>query len=499
MGIIIRQSVKGAFWSYLGIVIGYINVGIIMPQFFDTAQIGLVQLFASVSLIFAQFGTLGFTSVINRLFSHFRDPRKQHNGFLILAVVTGLLGFTLTLVAFVFLKPWIIETNIQKSPLLVEYLWLLMPLVLMRILFTLLDNYNKMLYDAVTGTFWMEFMHKIINLILILLFALGWIGFRLFFAGYVLSMSLPVIPVIWILVRRNQFSLKPQPRFLSKPLRRATGETMLFGFFNGLAGIMLVNVDRIFVNQYLSLSEVGVFGVCALFATLIRIPYNSVLKIATGIIAEAWKRNDRAEIQSIYRKSALNQAIIGTLLFTGILVNLDNIFRILPPQYLDGKWVLIIYSAGILVSTVIGLAGNITEISRHFRYNTLFLALSVGLQFVLSFVLIPRYGIVGAALATMITLVLNALLQVALQRIAYGISGVSFRLLWVAGIGIVSFGVGQLLPQMPLVADLVIRSALVSLVFGGIILKFNVSEEINETVQAVFQSIRIWFKRQQKD
>lgn len=50
MGIIIRQSVRGAFWSYLGIVIGYINVGIIMPQFFDTAQIGLVQLFASVSL-----------------------------------------------------------------------------------------------------------------------------------------------------------------------------------------------------------------------------------------------------------------------------------------------------------------------------------------------------------------------------------------------------------------------------------------------------------------
>ena len=81
MGIIIRQSVRGAFWSYLGIVIGYINVGIIMPQFFDTAQIGLVQLFASVSLIFAQFGTLGFNSVVNRLFPHFRNQERKHNGF----------------------------------------------------------------------------------------------------------------------------------------------------------------------------------------------------------------------------------------------------------------------------------------------------------------------------------------------------------------------------------------------------------------------------------
>ncbi len=489
MGIIIRQSVKGAFWSYLGIVIGYINVGIIMPQFFDTAQMGLVQLFASVSLIFAQFGTLGFTSVINRLFSRFRNHRNHHNGFLFLALTTGLLGFTLTVAAFMLLKPWIIETNTSRSPLIVEYLYLLMPLVLMRILFILLDNYNKMLYDAVTGTFWLEFMHKVINLLLILLFLVGWIDFRLFFTGYILSMSLPVIPVIIVLIRGNNFSLKPQISFWGKSLRRETGETMLFGFINGLAGIMLVNVDRIFVNQYLSLSEVGVFSVCALFATLIRIPYNAVLKIATGILAESWKKNDMAHIQEIYQKSALNQAIIGTLIFVGILVNLGNIFRILPPEYGDGKGVLIIYSAGILVSTVIGLAGNITEISGHFRYNTLFLGLSVALQFVLSFLLIPRYGIVGAALSTMITLVVNALLQAALQRIAYGIFGLKRELLWIAAIGLVSYAVGRLIPALPLISDILLRSTVVVLTYGVSSYILRVSPEVNMVVEHIFRRI----------
>ena len=480
MGIIIRQSVKGAFWSYLGIVIGYINVGIIMPQFFDTAQVGLVQLFASVSLIFAQFGTLGFTSVINRMFPRFRNPRHQHHGFLFLALVAGMLGFILVVAGFVLLHPWIVETNIEKSPLLVDYLWLLLPLVLMRILFTLLDNYNKMLYDAVTGTFWLEFMHKVINLVLILLFALGSIGFPLFFYGYLVSMSLPVVPVIIVLLRRKQFSLKPDPVFLTPALKKETGSVMAYGFVNGLAAILLVNVDKVFVNQYLSLSEVGIFGVCALFATLIKVPYNSISKIATGIIAEAWKRDDRAHITEIYRKSSLSQAIAGTLIFVGIMVNLHNVFDILPPVYSSGKWVLVIYSAGMLWITIIGLAGTITETSTYYRFTTIFQLVSVVVQFLLSFLLIPRLGITGAAIATIATLFLYFTSQAVLQKVVFGITGISRSIVVVLLFGVLGFVAGWLMPRLPLVADIVVRSGAVVLVFGGLVWISKIWPEANE-------------------
>lgn len=494
MGIIIRQSVKGAVWSYLGIVIGYINVGLIMPKFFDTAQIGLVQLFASVSLIFAQFGTLGFTSVINRLFPLFRDHRQHHNGFLFLALVTGLLGFGLTVGGFVFLKPWIIETNTARSPLIVEYLWLLMPLVLMRIFYTLLDNYNKMLYDAVTGTFWLDFMHKVVNLLLILLFACGLIDFPIFFAGYVLSMSMPLIPVVIVLIRRHNFHLEPRPAFVTPPLKKEIGMTMLFGFINGLASIILLNVDKVFVNQYLSLEEVGIFGVSTLFASLIRVPYNSVAKIAIGLISESWKRNDHAHISEIYRKASLNQAIIGVLIFAGIVVNLDNIFAFLPPIYQSGRWVLIIYSAGILVNTVIGLAGNITEISRYFRFNTLFLGVSILIQFLLSYLLIPRMGITGAALATVITLVTISLFQAALQRIAFGISGMTFQLLLVVGAGGAAFLAGWAMPRLPLIPDIALRSLIVTALFMTIILLLRISPEVNDMAAKSWWTVKRFFR-----
>lgn len=484
MGIIIRQSVKGAFWSYLGIVIGYINVGIIMPQFFDTAQIGLVQLFASVSLIFAQFGTLGFTSVINRMFPHFRNPERKHNGFLFLAVATGVTGFLVTAAGFYVLRPWVVESNLERSPLVVDYLWLMVPLIFMRILFSLLDSYNKVLYDSVTGTFWLDFMHKVINLTLIILFALGLVDFRFFFMGYVVSMSLPVIPVISVLIRRGHFNLQPRLSYLTPGLQRETGRTMLFGFVNGLAGVILLNVDKVFVNQYLSLSEVGIFGVCALFATLIRVPYNSISRIATGIIAEAWKRDDRDLIRQIYRKAATNQAIAGTLVFAGILVNLDNIFRILPPVYGDGRMVMVIYSAGMLINTVIALAGNITESSKYFGFNTLFLTISIVIQALLSVLLIPRFGINGAALATSITLIINSLLQATLQKVAFGIYGVTSGIMLVFLAGFAAIAAGILLPRMPLIPDILCRSGLVILIFSALTLLMKLSPELNELLRS---------------
>ncbi|MCL1822532.1 MAG: polysaccharide biosynthesis C-terminal domain-containing protein [Prolixibacteraceae bacterium] len=489
MSVIIKQSIKGAFWSYLGIAVGYINMGVIMPNVFDTEQIGLVQIFIAISLIFSQFGTLGFTSVINRMFPVFRDPEKQNHGFLFLALITGLAGFLLSVAAFIILKPEIIGSNIDKSPLLEKYIWLLIPLILMRILFALLDNYNKVLYDAVTGTFWLEFMHKLINLALIILYGLNLINFSGFFIGYILSMSIPVFPVIFVLIKRHEFSLLPDPKFLTPALKKETGMVMLFGLIIGLSGTLLANIDKVFINSYLSLSEVGIFSVCVTFATLIKVPYNSLSKISTGIIAHHWKNNDTAQIRTLYKKSALNQAIVGVLIFVGMMVNLHNIFQILPDEYADGKTAFIIYSSGILLVTIIGMAGIITETSSKYKFSTYILLFSVAVQIILCSILIPRFNIAGAAAASIIALITNAGLQAILQRVAFRITGLSVRLLLVLAVGMAGFAVGTVLPCLPLIPDIIVRSGTVTLVYGVLTYLLKISPDINNLVNRILTLI----------
>ena len=68
MGIVQRQTIRGTAWSYLGALLGFINIILLSPKIFTAGEIGVVQLLLSFATIMAQFASLGFTNVINRLF-----------------------------------------------------------------------------------------------------------------------------------------------------------------------------------------------------------------------------------------------------------------------------------------------------------------------------------------------------------------------------------------------------------------------------------------------
>ncbi|MGM0409102.1 MAG: hypothetical protein ACQERU_14065, partial [Bacteroidota bacterium] len=55
MGIIIRQSIKGSIWSYIGVGIGFITTAYLFPEYLTTDVIGLFGLLIAWSNLFAQF------------------------------------------------------------------------------------------------------------------------------------------------------------------------------------------------------------------------------------------------------------------------------------------------------------------------------------------------------------------------------------------------------------------------------------------------------------
>ena len=71
MGIIAKQTIKGSVFSYLGVVLGGINVAILYPRILSEDQIGLINILIALSAIFAQFSSLGINGVTNYFFHHF--------------------------------------------------------------------------------------------------------------------------------------------------------------------------------------------------------------------------------------------------------------------------------------------------------------------------------------------------------------------------------------------------------------------------------------------
>ena len=482
MGIVRNQTLRGTAWSYLGALLGFVNIILLSPKVFSTGEIGVVQLLMSLATVLAQFSSLGFTNVINRLFPWFRDSREKHNGFLGLALIITLAGFILALIFLKFYSPYFERVNMERSPLIAEYSFYLPALLLITLLFNLLDNYNKVLYDAVLGTFLKEFLFRVLNFGLICLFWFGIIDFSGYLFGYVVSQGVPLIIIFISLLVRGEISLKFKPGFITPKFRKEIFFLSLFGILTGFSSIILTTLDKVFINRYLGENEVGIYAIATYFAVMIALPGRSVAKISIPFLAESWKNDDLDTIYDLYKRSSINQYAIGLLIFTGLVVNLDNIFRLLPEAYGNSGGVIIMVGLGYLISIIAGINGIILSTSKLYRYQTWLMFILVALFVGTSMILIPLYGINGAALATMISNIVYNMLGVVVAGRKFGIWPFSSSHLKMTFLAVAAALAGFVLPQMSLVADILLRSLLVTVVYTAGLYYWRLSDDVNNLI-----------------
>jgi O-antigen/teichoic acid export membrane protein len=93
-------------------------------------------------------------------------------------------------------------------------------------------------------------------------------------------------------------------------------------------------------------------------------------------------------------------------------VNIDELFGMMPKQeiYRQGKWVMLLVGISKLLDMVTGVNTEIISVSRYYSFNFYSLLFLVIIAVITNSIFIPLYGVNGAAIATLISIVLfNAL------------------------------------------------------------------------------------------
>jgi len=500
LGIVQKQTITGTIYTYIGVVLGFITTAILFPRILKTDQIGLLNFMVSYALIIAQLASLGFINATTRMFTYFRDKKERHHGFLFLALLVTTAGFILAMIVFFFIRPVLVEKNLEKSPLVSEYVNYLIPLVAFILYFNILDNYYKVLFNAVIGTFLKELFQRLLILIGIVLFYFSFINFNQFFIVYIICFGLPTLIIILWLIKEGQFNLKPELKFLTKDLSGTMAMMSLFGIVSASSGVISLNIDRLLINKIMDLSSVGVYSTVFYFATLVILPSRPLLKISSTVIADAWRDNDKNTLNNIYYKSCLNQLIIGLLILTGLWVNVNNIFdHILPVTFEPGRYVILLIGISFLFDMAIGVNTSMIGNSRYYKVGTLYMILWVLLIILTNLLLIPRFGIIGAALASVISKLIVDSLAVIFVYIKFRMFPYNYKFLIVLAIGGVAYALGYILPVMPhFILDILIRSAIVAGIYIVLILAFRLSDEMNHNYQKTLQFVRGFLGRHQK-
>lgn len=490
MGLIQQQTIKGTVYSFLGVIIGFVNIAVLSPMIFTTDQIGLTQVMVAMATIIAQLGNLGFNNVAARLFPLFRSPRKGHNGYLSLAFLVTGAGFIICLVALSLYMPVFVENNREKSMLLARYAEYLPILVGIIMLFTLLDYYSKVLFNAVLGTFLREFVMRLVLLGLILSFYFGIIDFSDYVFLFIVAQAIPALGITIYLLIKREFKFTGFREFITPSLKKQMLSLCAFGILSGLSGIAITSIDKYMVNAYVGLSGAGIYSIAVYFASLIIIPARSLQKIAIPVISEAWKRNDTELIQNVYYKSSINQLIIGLLIFIGMIANMNNIFRILPPEYAEGELVIIFFGLTNLMRVSAGASMIVISTSSRYRYMTYLMVIQILLVITSNILLIPALGITGAAVASFVTIFVYIWLNIILVKRFFGLWPFGKNHLVIIALSSVICVAGYLMPEMSLVIDIIIRSLLITVLFAASLLLFNISEDVNN----LYRDLRKYLK-----
>ena len=480
MGIIIRQSVRSTVYSYIGVALGFVTTIWLYPNILQADQYGLTRVIISLAAVSSQFAKLGIDNTIIRYFPYFAEDSDNRHGFLFIALIVPLLGFLLFTIVLLAGQDFIIGYFEQRSALLIDYYLLLLPMVFFTLFFNVLTNFIKALYNIVVSTFLNEVFVRVLAVISLLLYFTGLISFQQFMILFVLNYGVILVLLVIYLIRNHDVSLRPDFDFLTPELVKSIVQYGGFAFMGGVASIAVANIDIIMLSVMAGLEDTGIYAIAFYVGSAITVARKSIYNISSPIIADAFKQNNLALIENIYKRSSLNQLIAGGLLFCGIMANLDNLMRLLPPEYAGGSIVIILIASAYLFDMTTGLNGAIILNSDRYRfdlYSTLFLiALTAGLNYLL----IPDYGILGAAIGTASAIFCYNLLKVIFVAVVFDMqpfkASMSVILLIGGAIILVSSQI-NLINNVYL--DLLIRSALITVTYIIPIMLAGISEDFN--------------------
>ncbi|MFO7574579.1 MAG: oligosaccharide flippase family protein [Bacteroidales bacterium] len=491
MGIIQKQTLKGTVYSYIGVVIGFLNMGILYPRIFTAEEIGLTQVMLSIATILSQLGNLGFGDMSNRIFPWFREKLSGNRGFLGLGLIITLTGTIIVTALLVLNLDNVVYSSAERTSLLDDYSGFLPLLLVLTIWFTFFDNYVRILYNAVLGTFLRDLLYRVLNLILIGLYYFRLIDFDGFILLFVLSQGLPqiIILIIWM-SRNNELVIGNFRLYIDRKMAKQLASLSIYGLITSISGITVANIDKYMINFHLGLDQAGIYAISFYFATIILIPGKSLGKIAAPVIADAWKREDLKTVSDIYARSCINQTAIGVLMVIGIIANLHNIYRILPESYAGGEWIIILISLANFIFIATGASIYVLGTSSYYRLQTWLMLLMIILVLATNYLLIPVMGIVGAALASFISVVIISALRVYIIWLKIGLWPFRARNLALIGIGLAIYLLSLLIPRLVLIADIAVRSSFITLLFLGAVYFLNLSREIKDMIDNVINMIR---------
>lgn len=459
-----NQAFKKSIVAYIGAAIGIFSQLWIYPLAFDVY--GDYQFVLAMITFFIPWASFGILGLNNRFFPYF-EKENRGNGFFTLQIVALIVMFIIFLVfVTIFQQQYfaLIEYMSFDVEVFKKYNTIILSSVFCLILLTFLCHYAVNLKQVVVPYVISVFSWKIILPILILLLVYG--GLEESFLFKLLPYIYAVLALLMLVYINSINKLK-----LSLKITNAVKESyksMLwfagYGLLSSYGYILAYTIDKIMVRGYTTDYNTGIYSMMVVLSGIILYPYDSLVSVATPTLSKNWKEKKIDEIKKMNRKTTNVLSFITPFIFFLAYINIEDIasFTTNKEAFLLGINTFFFLGCAKVVNGLFGLNFLTLNFSKHY-FVLFFATLILGIVNVfLNSILIPKYGMTGAAIASLVALVSTNVVIFTFNWVKYGVQPFTIEVFKVLGILIFAMLIAQ---YANVTSILIVNILLRSLVF----------------------------------
>jgi O-antigen/teichoic acid export membrane protein len=493
MGVVKRQGIKQSIVNYIATAIGMVNVLYIYPKFLEPAELGLFQFINNAAMLLVPFSLFGINGLVVKFFPAVQNPKKSHNNFLSLVLLLSLLSFALFFSVLYLNKGNLGSLFNGENEVILKYFGLIAVLVFLMqtnaLISSYLLNFKKMVVPAM-----MNQLIKIVVPVAVLLRVYYDWSFSAITFSLLINYSIIFVILFSYLAYLGElkfgFDFSYFKGKITKDMRVYAG----YGLLGGLGAVLATRIDVFMVGNLSTLEFTGIYVIGAAIANVIQIPITSINTITAPLISDAWHENRLDDIKSLYKKSSITLLIFSVVVFLLICISIDDLYDLMPKGnvYRQGKSVVLILGAAKLFDAATSVNSSILVYSKKFRFNLYFMLFLAALNTTLNVILIPKYNIMGAALATMISIICYNILKFVFIKYHYKLSPFTKQSWIILVVGVIGYGIGELLPlHLHPAINILLRSAIVGLFFLITTYRMKISEDFNDIVRKAFAKLNL--------
>ncbi|MGB9928804.1 MAG: flippase [Methanosarcina sp.] len=394
----LSKTIRDIQWSFISLAtssLSHLFLRILLSRELGASGLGLYTLVFTIYMFGIQFAAFGIGSALTKYIAEYCDEPLKIKEFvssgIVGAIISGsLMGITLYLLAGIISTQFFHNSNMTE---LLRITALCFPFIaIQKVIIGILNGLRRMQSYA--------FLNILQNLSIMVVTVILVFCFDMDVMGAIIGFVAPtiIIGLLSLTFARNYFEAS------FNIVHSVIKEISYFGFYIILAGsIEMINtqIDSVLIGHFMTETDVGYYAVAVIFVQGIILIPQTIQSVTTPLIATYYGKKDLESIQKLIKRTMFNTFIVAVFISFGLIIFGKSLITfIFTEEYLPAYMPMVILLIGHTVCAPIGSIGTtlscVGQVRVIFRITTICALMNT----ILNLLLIPKYGIIGASIAT---------------------------------------------------------------------------------------------------